>query len=227
MAKDHLGHRRRLRKKCDDLGHQALTDNELFELILFSVLPRVDTKPIVKRCFAEFKTFAAILNASDAQLLRIKGLGTESVRHIKSIAILLDRISFERIKFRDVMNSWDDIEFFCMQRLSYFPIETFLVIMMDHQHKVIHVESLGEGTINQMTIYPREVLKLALSHDAASVIFVHNHPSGDPRASKDDITMTQSLLEMLQKANIQLYDHLIVAGDHCVSMKGEGLFHKF
>ena len=111
-----------------------------------------------------------------------------------------------------------------MQRLSYFPIETFLVIMMD---QVIHVESLGEGTINQMTIYPREVLKLALSHDAASVIFVHNHPSGDPRASKDDITMTQSLLEMLQKANIQLYDHLIVAGDHCVSMKGEGLFHKF
>lgn len=227
MTEDHLGHRQRLRKKCDDLGHKALTDSELFELMLFSMMPRIDTKPIVKRCFAEFKTFAAIINAPDAQLLKIKGLGTESVRHIKSIATLLDRISFERLKSRDVMNSWDDVEFFCLQRLSYFPIETFLEIMMDHQHKVIHVESLGEGTINQMTIYPREVLKLALSHDAASVIFVHNHPSGDPRASKDDITLTKSLLDVLQKANIALYDHIIVAGDHCVSMKGEGLIHRF
>lgn len=219
-----LGHRKRLREKCDKKGYEALTDQELFELILFAMLPRIDTKPIVKTCFAKFKSFSGIIKTPDAQLLAINGLGRESVRHIKAIATLLDRISFERIQGKNILSNWQDLQFYCVQKLSHYPIEAFLMVLLSNQNKVITVEELGQGTVNQMTIYPREVLKLALAHEAVGVIFVHNHPSQDTRASREDILLTKKLQETLRSANITLHDHLIVAGGQCVSLRNEGLF---
>ena len=218
------GHRQRLRQKCDQKGQDDLSDQELFELIPFAILPRIDTKPIVKQCFERFDNFAAIISAQDEALLSIPGLGNESVRHIKAIASLLDRISFERIKDKTVLSNWQDLQFYCQQKLSYCPIEAFLMIMLDNQNRVITVKTLGQGTINQMPIYPREILKLALFHEAVGVILVHNHPSEDTRASRDDIHMTKSLQSTLKSANITLHDHLIIADGTVVSMRNQGLF---
>lgn len=224
MASDNSGHRQRLQQKCDDKGHDALTDKELFELLLFSMLPRIDTKPIVRSCFEKFKNFSGILKANDKQLLEITGLGEVSVRQIKAIATLLDRISFERIEHQSVLSNWQDLQFYCVQKLSHYPIEAFLMILLDNQNRVIAVEELGQGTVNQMTIYPREVLKLALSFEAVGVILVHNHPSQDTRASREDIHLTNKLQTSLRSANITLHDHLIVAGGNCISLRNQGLF---
>ena len=111
MSKDQAGHRQRLRQKCDDKGTEALTDQELFELILFSLLPRIDTKPIVKTCFKRFHNFAGILSASEAELWTVKGLGGESARQIKLMANLLNRVSFERIKSKSVLSNWQNLQF--------------------------------------------------------------------------------------------------------------------
>lgn len=224
MSQDQLGHRQRLRQKCDDKGAEALTDQELFELILFSLLPRIDTKPIVKTCFKRFHNFAGIISASESELKSVKGLGGESVRQIKLMATLLNRISFERVKSKSILSNWQDLQFFCVQKLSHYKIEAFLMILLDNQNHVITVKELGQGTVNQMTIYPREVLKVALAHEAVGVILVHNHPSQDERASKEDIHLTKNLQQTLRSANITLHDHLIVAGGKCVSLRNQGLF---
>ena len=224
MSQDQSGHRQRLRQKYNEKGAEALTDQEIFELILFSLLPRIDTKPIVKTCFKRFHNFAGIISATEAELQSVKGLGCASVRQIKLMATLLNRISFERIKAKNFLSNWQNLQFYCVQKLSHYKIEAFLMILLDNQNNVITVEELGQGTVNQMTIYPREVLKLALAHEAVGVILVHNHPSDDERASKEDIHLTKNLQQTLRSANITLHDHLIVAGGKCISLRNQGLF---
>jgi len=224
MSDDTAGHRDRLRQKSIDKGLESLTDQELFELLLFSMLPRIDTKPIVKSCFKKFHSFAGIINASEAELTAIDGLGPKTVQHIKAIKCLFGRLSFERIKQKNILSSWHDLQFYCIQELSNYPIEAFLMILLDNQNQVIDVKELGRGTVNQMTIYPREVLKLALSYEALGVILVHNHPSQDDRASREDINLTKNLQSTLRSANITLHDHLIIAGGKCVSLRNQGLF---
>ena len=187
------GHRQRLKQKSEKKGYQALTDEELFELLLFAILPRIDTKPIVKSCFKQYKSFFNIMNAPEADLAKIAGLGKEFIRYLKVIAHLYDRLSFERIQHKSILKNWHDLQFYCIQKLSYYPIEAFLMILLNNQNQVITVEELGKGTINQMTIYPREVLKTALLHEAVGVTLVHNHSSQDNRASREDIALTTQL----------------------------------
>ena len=99
-----------------------------------------------------------------------------------------------------------------------------MAILLNNQNQVIAIKDLGSGTVNQMTVYPREILKVALLDEAVGMILVHNHPSGDERASKQDIDLTKSLQKTLKSANITLCDHLIVAGGKCISMRNQGLF---
>ena len=219
----HTGHRARMYDKFDQKGQQSLTDQELFEMLLFAVQSRIDTKPVVKDAFKEFKSLATIFSASQKQLQQIKGIGLEPARYLKLIHSLFDRLSFEAVTSQDVIYNWRDLKYFCVQKLSHHQVEAFLMIMLDNQNKVINFVTLGEGTINQMVIYPREVLKKALEYNAVSVIIVHNHPSGDPRPSKEDITLTNSLKKSLATTGIHLLDNLIIAGSHCISLKNQGL----
>ena len=217
------GHRARMFDKYDQKGSHSLTDQELFEMLLFAVQSRIDTKPAVKGAFKEYKSLAPIFSASQKELQKIKGIGPETARYLKLIHCLFDRLSFEAITTKDVISNWRDLEYFCVQKLSHHQVEAFLMIMLDNQNKVINFVTLGEGTINQMVIYPREVLRKALEYNAVSVIIVHNHPSGDPRPSREDITLTNSLKKSLATAGIHLLDHLIIAGSQCISLKNQGL----
>ena len=222
---DHTsGHRERMKQKCDAKGMASLTDQELFEILLYPLLPRIDTKPIVKDCFKNFSNFSAIINAPDAKLSEIKGVGKETIRHLSIIAELLDRISYERVIHKNFLTNWTELQSFCLQKLSYRPIEALMAILLNNQNQVIAIKDLESGTVNQMTVYPREILKVALLDEAVGMILVHNHPSGDERASKQDIDLTKSLQKTLKSANIKLYDHLIVAGGKCISMRNQGLF---
>ena len=224
MDDNNAGHRDRLRQKSTDKGLEALTDLELFELLLFSMLPRRDTKPIAKTCFNKFHNFSGIINASEAELSAIAGLGPKAISHIKALKCLFGRLSFERVKHKNILSSWEDLQFYCIQELSNYPVEAFLMIMLDNQNQVIDIKELGRGTVNQMAIYPREVLKLALSYEELGVFLVHNHPSQDERASREDIHLTKNLQNTLRPANITLHDHLIVAGGKCISLRNQGLF---
>lgn len=221
---DMSGHRARMRKKLADKGASALTDKELLEMTLYALLPRIDTKPLVKACFKKFKTLSAILRATEDELTAIKGLGKQSAHHILAVRELYDRLSFEKVVSQNVLNNWESLQAYCIQKLAYHPVEALYVILLNNQNRVIDLRQMGEGTINQMTVYPREILKVALAHEAVGLILVHNHPSGDQRASRQDIELTKSLQATLKAANITLHDHLIVAGGTCISMRNQGLF---
>ena len=224
MADDRKGHRERMVQKFDTKGAVSLTDHELFEILLFPLLPRIDTKPIVKKCFREFKTFSGIINATSEQLEAIDGIGPQTARHINIIATLLEKISFERTHRQSFITNWTELQSYCIQKLSHHPIETLHAILLNNQNQIISVEYLGSGTVNQMTVYPREILKVALSKEAVGLILVHNHPSGDAKASRADIDLTNKLQITLKSANITLYDHLIVAHGRCVSLRNQGLY---
>ena len=224
MSSTQKGHRDRLRQKLDERGLDGFSDQEIFEYFLFAINARRDTKPIVKACFARFKTLEGILKAPPDKLKQVTGLGDETIRYLNLIVALLDRLSFQRLESVNVISNWKDLEYYCIQKLAFQPIEKFMMITLDNQNQVTKVKDFGEGTINQMTVYPREVLKVALAADAVSVILVHNHPSKDKRASRQDIAMTKSLQTILQSANIKLLDHVIIAGGTCVSLKAQGLF---
>ena len=115
MVRDDMsGHRARMKRKCDDKGVAALSDQELFEIMLYPLLPRIDTKPIVKACFREFKSFSGILNAPHKELLAIKGMGSHTVRHIKATAELLERLSFERIINKNFLTNWTELQSYCI-----------------------------------------------------------------------------------------------------------------
>ena len=224
MAIDNKGHRERMIQKFDEKGASSLTDHELFEIMLYPLLPRIDTKPIVKKCFKEFKTFSGIINASPVNLQKIEGVGPHTARQITIIAALLDKISFERIIHQNFITNWTELQSYCIQKLSHHPIETLHAILLNNQNQIISVEDLGSGTVNQMTVYPREILKVALAKEAVGLILVHNHPSGDTKASRADIELTKKLQTTLKSANITLYDHLIVAHGTCVSLRNQALF---
>ena len=128
MAIDSKGHRERMIQKFDEKGVSSLSDHELFEIMLYPLLPRIDTKPIVKKCFKEFKTFSGIINAPSNQLQKIEGVGPQTARHITTIAALLDKISFERIIHQNFITNWTELQSYCFQKLSHHPIETLHAI---------------------------------------------------------------------------------------------------
>ena len=196
MDNTQFGHRDRLRKRINDHGTDGFSDQEILEYLLFAINAPRDTKPIVKACFKQFHSLEGILYASPNKLLAIDGVGEETVRYLQIIVALLDRLSFQNMKKADVTSNWKDLEYYCVQKLSSQPIEKFLMICLDSQNKVITVKDFGEGTLNQMTVYPREVLKAASDANAASVIFIHNRPSHDTRASRQDIDLTKRLKQI-------------------------------
>ena len=112
---------------------------------------------------------------------------------------------------------------FCIRRLGHLRIEKFMVIYLEGQNRVITDEIVSSGTVNKTAVFPRELVRQALTHQASAVIIIHNHPNHTTRASQADIDMTKRLQEALNLVDIALHDHLIVAGNACVSFKTQGL----
>ena len=218
------GHRERMRNKVDKFGYATLSDQELLELLLYPLRPRIDTKPIAKALLKEYGTLSTIIKSNDKIENQIDSIGVETQRHFALISEMLDRLSFEKIKQCNIISNWQELEYFCIQKLSHKPVENLMIILLDNQNRIIAIEKLGGGTVNQMMVYPREVLRIALANNAVNVIIVHNHPSGDKRPSRDDVEMTKTLQEPLKSARINLHDHLIVAGGHCVTFRNLGLY---
>lgn len=217
------GHRQRMRGKIVRHGPSPLTDLELLEMILYASLPRIDTKPLSKQLLKRFGSLTKLLHADPEHILEMDQIGRTTHQHFQLINELFNRLSYEAIGKGNIISRWQELEHFCIQKLSHYPRETFLMIMLDTQFRMIDVVQMSTGTVNQTMVYPREILATALKHHAVNLIIVHNHPSGDQRPSKQDIEMTKQLRTTLAGAQISLHDHLIVAGGVVVSLRNLGL----
>lgn len=219
----HVGHRKRLRDRF--LGApQSLPDYEFLELLLFQAIPRQDTKPLAKRLLAAFNgDLGRLANAGDAELKAIDGVGDAAVAAIRMIGEGARRLLRKQVTERPLLGSWNQLLDYLRVAQGDNRIEQFRLLFLDAKNRLIADEVHQSGTIDQTPVYPREVARRALELSAASLIVVHNHPSGDPSPSKADIAITREIVAALKALDIALHDHLIVGRDKHASFRGLGL----
>ena len=216
------GHRRRLRERLLTAGPEALADHEMLELVLFA-LPRRDTKPIARTLIALFGSFAQVISAPVQELLAVEGLGEAGAATLKSVHAAALRLMRAEVMDRPVLTNWDRLLSYLHAELSRERVEQFRVLFLDNRNRLLADEAQQRGTVNHTPVYPREVVKRALELHATALIMVHNHPSGDPTPSPEDIAMTQHIKAASAALSIVVHDHIIIGNGRWFSFRKEGL----
>jgi len=222
-ASPHAGHRARLREKLLKRGSNALADYEIVELILAIAIPRRDVKPLAKNLLAEFGSLAELINADLHRLEKVNGLGETTIAVLKVMQAATTRVTRDQISDKPVLSSWTALIDYLKASTAYREREVFRVLFLDQKNVLIADELISEGTINHAPIYPREIIARAFDQGATSIILCHNHPSGDPTPSRQDIAVTRDLVDVSRKLGIRVHDHVIVGRKGEKSLKAMGL----
>ena len=222
-SKDNKGHRQRLREKFLKNGLDGFLDYEIIELLLTLGTPRKDCKQSAKDALKKFGSLKAVLEAEPAELKEIKGIGDNNVFGLKIAQSVSRRYLADRIIDQDFIRSADEVIDYLKHNLRDKSREVFLVIYLNGRNQILKMEELFQGTLTTSAVYPREVVKRALVNDAAALVFVHNHPSGNPNPSQDDLIITKKLKEAAQAIDVSVHDHLIIAGNDVYSFADHGL----
>ena len=217
------GHRGRMREKVLSRGTDALADYELLEMLLFLAFKTGDTKPLAKRLINRFGSFARVLSAPQIQMLDTPGVGEHAAVAFKIVRAAAERMALAEAIERPVLNNWDRLMAYLNIVLAREPIEQFRVLFLDTRNRLLADEPQARGTVNHTPVYPREVVRRALEVQATALILVHNHPSGDPTPSREDIDMTQEVKQAARALSIVLHDHIIVGNGRWLSFRQEGL----
>ena len=215
-------HRKRLRARFLDGGAQAMPDYEILELVLFRAIPRQDVKPLARRLLDSFGDFNGVLSASAHQLGQIKGVGEAVICELKIVEAAAHRLARSRILQRQVISSWASVIDYCHATMAHRDTEQFRIFFLDRKNVLIADEEQARGTVDHVPVYPREVVKRALQLNASAIILIHNHPSGDPTPSQEDIAMTGQIRQACDTLGITLHDHIIVGKSCELSFKSEG-----
>jgi len=224
-GEDHRrGHRQRLRNRFLRVGHLALEEYELLELVLFRSIPQRDVKPLAKALLARFGSFPEVLGAPLARLLEIPGLGEATATDLKIVEAAGLALAKGAVSKRTVLSSWSAVIDYCRAAMAFSDKESFRVLFLDKRNNLIADEVQQTGTVDHTPVYPREVVKRALELSASAVILVHNHPSGDPTPSSADIRMTREIADAAKPLGVVVHDHIIVGRNGHASLKGLNLF---
>jgi DNA repair protein RadC len=216
---DKTDHRYRLRERYRNAGRKSLADYELIELLLTYAIPRVDTKPAAKSLLKQFKTIFNVLQQPPERLMETKGIGPETATYISLIQACLTRAMEKTVDNAEMVSGPDDIFTFVRMHLGPASIECLHVLYLDDARHVVHHQEVATGTVDRLSIYPREVLKPALIHNATGLILVHNHPDGQPVPSENDLELTTKIENLSAMFDIKLLDHLVVTKLQAYSIK--------
>ena len=217
------GHRGRMRQRVLERGPDSLADYELLEMLLFLAFQRGDTKPLAKRVINQFGSFAGALSASREALVATPGLGEHAVTAMMIVREAATRLSRTELVDRPVLNNWDKLIAYLTAVMARQPVEQFRVLFLDARNRLIADEAQARGTVNHTPVYPREVVKRALELHATALLLVHNHPSGDPTPSSDDVEMTRDVKRAAAALGIVLHDHVIIGAGGWKSLRKEDL----
>jgi len=216
------GHRKRLRDKFLDSGLTGFHDYEVVELLLTLAMPRKDCKDAAKAAMRQFKTLQGVLEASPKALCEVPGIGPKNLFGIKLIKAVADRYLKKRLLHKDVLNNSKELFEYLYHSIRDKNRECFNVVFLDAKNRVAATETLFEGTLTASSVYPREVVLAALNHHAAALIFAHNHPSGDPKPSQEDVAITRQLVFACKVVGITVHEHLIIGNNRYFSFADEG-----
>jgi DNA repair protein RadC len=216
----YVGHRMRLKTRFREAGGEALADYELLELILFRAIPQRDVKPLAKKLIERFGSFAEALAAPPPRLAEIEGMSESAITEFKIVEASAKRFAKIVARNRRSMTSWSEVIDYCRTAMAYEDREEFRILFLDKKNGLIADESQGHGTIDHTPVYPREVVKRALELAATAVVLVHNHPSGDPTPSTQDVKMTLEIIAIAAPLGVKVHDHIIVGRQGHASLKG-------
>ena len=217
----YIGHRQRLRARLFEAGPDALQDYELLELILGAAIPRRDVKPLAKQLLSKHSAWE-ILQAN-VTTLQNAGVPDSAVGVLQAMGALALRAQKKSMLGQTVLSGWQRLLDYCHAALAHEKKEQVRLLFLNRRNELVREDIHQRGTIDHTPLYPREVVQRALEVGAGALVLVHNHPSGDPTPSPDDITMTQELVEALKPLNITLHDHLVVGRQGITSFKQMGL----
>ncbi len=216
------GHRDRLRQRFLERGLAGFSDAEILEILLSFGTPRKDCKEPARALLHQFKTFPGVLDAGKNELLRIKGIGPKNSFALGFIKSAAEHYLKQRLKSRHYLTSSNQVIDYLTHAMRGLRVEVFSAIYLDSSLAIIDSEQVAEGTVNVNTVYPREIIKRALGHNASALIVAHNHPSGSLTPSSQDRRLTEHLCLACQMMQIRLLDHLII-GDGHYSFADEGV----
>ena len=194
MADDHQkGHRERLKARFRKGGLSALADYELLELQLMTAIPRRDVKPLAKELIRIFGSYAEVISAEPERLADVSGVDENVITILKLAEATAQKLAEGAVLEKPVLNNWQALLDYCSAQIAYKKKEQFRVLFLDRRNRLIADEKMHEGTIDHTPVYPREIIKRALELGSSAIILVHNHPSGNPAPSRDDIEMTKQI----------------------------------
>lgn len=219
---DSSGHRARLRQRLFDGGPKALLDHELVEYLLALTIPRVDTKPTAKRLIDQFGGVGPLLCA-DADTLRREGLSDGVIGALKIAEATALRLLETRVEGRPVLSSWDALGDYLQAAMAHSSVEEVRVLFLNARNMLLANEAMWRGSVDEASVHVREVISRAIALGATAIIIVHNHPSGDPSPSQQDIRLTRDLVEAGRHMKVTVHDHVIVGSQGRSSMKALGL----
>ena len=216
------GHRQRLRERFLKSGLDGFHDYEVIELLLTIGTPRKDCKDSAKAALARFKTLQGVMEASSHELCEIEGIGPKSVFGVKLIKAVSDRYREKKLIKKDPLNNSRELFDYLNHSIRDKSREYFKIIFLDSKNRVISTETHSKGTLTASSVYPREVIYSALANKAAALIFAHNHPSGDPQPSPDDIAVTRQLVYAGKVMGLAVHEHIIVGDNRYYSFADQG-----
>lgn len=220
---DPAGHRARLRKRLLEGGAEALADHEVVEYLLMTAIPRRDVKPLARGLIQRFGSLAGVFNAAPAALAKHPGMGETSAAALRIVALAARRLARAQVREAPVLGSWQALIDYLTIDMAHLTVERVRVLYLNAQNMLIHDEHVGDGSIDEAAIHPREVIRRALDLGATALILVHNHPSGSPQPSRADIQITHRIAEAGRLLGIVVHDHVIVGREGHVSLKAKGL----
>ncbi len=222
-SKSKSGHRQRLRERFLNSSLQGFHDYEVVELLLTLGTPRSDCKQVAKDALKKFGSLNAVLEADLNELQEINGIGPNNVFGLKLSQTVARRYLANRVIGQDIVTSSDEVLDYLKYNLHDKKHEIFSVIYLNGRNEIIGMEELFHGSLTTSAVYPREVVKKVLKQNAAALIFVHNHPSGNLDPSQEDIKITKKLKDAVETIDVKVHDHLIIAGDNYYSFADNNL----
>ena len=216
------GHRQRLRDRFLKFGLDGFQDYEVIELLLTLGTPRKDCKETAKALMKRFGTLSGVLGAAPADLCQVPGVGPVNLFGLKLVPAVSQRHLKQSLEGKQALTHSQALFDYLNHSIRDKKRECFIAIYLDAKNRVITDEILFTGTVTASAVYPREVVKAALSNTAAAVIFAHNHPSGDPAPSPDDMAITRKLIQACALVGVTVHEHLIIGKDGYFSFADQG-----
>ena len=218
----YMGHRQRMREKFASGGLENFLDHETLELLLTYCIARRDTKPLAWALIKRFGNLSAVLDAPVEELCAVPGMGEHSAQFLKLIRAVFKKYSLEEVKEKTAIRTPEEVMAYCNASLAGKAEECIELIYLSVRNTVIGTDIISSGDLDRVGISPRKIVERALAAKAAAIILVHNHPSGDPTPSMEDIVMTKEVMRAAAVLGIAVHDHIIVGRGKHYSLKAHG-----